>query len=451
MSIHSRVKLDAVNQQIGTAQKRYAEVDNALKQNQKLLDELQSKDGAYASLNIILEHIKILESKDNINLLWGYNCNRDHADENRFRIESALKDYESRLKTAQRRRTILTDELARLDHDTRVLRALQQSLQDEISTKLTAPVIQKDITPITSIPIVLPWSNQRNDAIRLRVIMLAALFATLLITYIIPRWEIPEPERAEFVKIPERLATLILKKAPPPPPKPEQRPLEEAEQIDTPEQIPIVEEEISNARKVAEQTGLLAFKQDFAEIIGVSSGIKMGSQAVIIKKAGKQRRSSSGRSLITSQVELKGFVAVTPSVRRTEVITGDNNLKKVEFSHIENSEIAAVDSKQLSSANNATKRSDEEIQVVFDRYKEALYRIYNRELRINSFLKGTLVLQLTIEPDGKVSKCIINSSELKSAELENKIVARVLKFNFGEKNGASALTILYPIDFLPAS
>ena len=281
--------------------------------------------------------------------------------------------------------------------------------------------------------------------------MLAALFATLLIIYIIPRWEIPEPERAEFVKIPERLATLILKKAPPPPPKPEQRPLEETEQTDAPEQKPIVDEETSNARKVAEKTGLLAFKQDFAEIIGVSSGIKMGSQAVIIKNAGKQRRSSSGRSLITSQVELADISAVTPSVRRTEVITGDNNLKKVGFSHIENPEIAAIDSKQLSSGISAARRSDEEIQVVFDRYKEALYRIYNRELRKNSLLKGTLVLQLTIEADGRVSKCIIDSSELQSAELENKIVERILKFNFGEKKGASALTILYPIDFLPAS
>ena len=38
-----------------------------------------------------------------------------------------------------------------------------------------------------------------------------------------------------------------------------------------------------------------------------------------------------------------------------------------------------------------------------------------------------------------------------SPGLEQKIVDRVLKFNFGTKEGVPAVTILYPIDFLPAS
>jgi len=35
--------------------------------------------------------------------------------------------------------------------------------------------------------------------------------------------------------------------------------------------------------------------------------------------------------------------------------------------------------------------------------------------------------------------------------LEKKIVARVKKFNFGPKESVPAITILYPIDFLPAN
>ena len=46
-------------------------------------------------------------------------------------------------------------------------------------------------------------------------------------------------------------------------------------------------------------------------------------------------------------------------------------------------------------------RTDEEIQIVFDRYKSALYRIYNRQLRKNPTLQGKMVLRLTIKPDGK--------------------------------------------------
>src|SRR5215831_17254260 len=38
-------------------------------------------------------------------------------------------------------------------------------------------------------------------------------------------------------------------------------------------------------------------------------------------------------------------------------------------------------------------RTDEEIQIVFDRYKASFYRLYNRELRNNPALKGQMVLR----------------------------------------------------------
>ena len=44
-------------------------------------------------------------------------------------------------------------------------------------------------------------------------------------------------------------------------------------------------------------------------------------------------------------------------------------------------------------------RSIEEIQVVFDRNKSAIYSLYNRALRKDPTLQGKLVLSLTIAPD----------------------------------------------------
>ena len=51
---------------------------------------------------------------------------------------------------------------------------------------------------------------------------------------------------------------------------------------------------------------------------------------------------------------------------------------------------AAADARPLSDSA-APSRTDEEIQIVFDRYKAALYRIYNRELRNDPNLKGKMV------------------------------------------------------------
>jgi hypothetical protein len=96
-------------------------------------------------------------------------------------------------------------------------------------------------------------------------------------------------------------------------------------------------------------------------------------------------------------------------------------------------------------------RTDEEIQIVFDRYKASFYRLYNRELRNNPTLKGQMVLRLTIEPDGSVSMCVLQSSDMNAPDLGAQVVSRVKTMNFGAKEGVQAVTIVYPIDFLPAA
>jgi len=96
-------------------------------------------------------------------------------------------------------------------------------------------------------------------------------------------------------------------------------------------------------------------------------------------------------------------------------------------------------------------RTDEEIQIVFDRYKAALYRLYNRELRKDPTLRGQMILRMTIEPDGSVSLCQLQSSDMDAPVLAQQVVDRVSNFDFGAKEDIVAVTIIYPIDFLPAA
>jgi len=104
----------------------------------------------------------------------------------------------------------------------------------------------------------------------------------------------------------------------------------------------------------------------------------------------------------------------------------------------------------LSHSGPGPSRTDEEIQIVFDRYKASFYRLYNRALRNDPTLKGQMVLRLTIEPDGSVSMCKLQSSDMNAPELADQVVGIVRTINFGAKEGVQALTISYPIDFLPA-
>ena len=94
-------------------------------------------------------------------------------------------------------------------------------------------------------------------------------------------------------------------------------------------------------------------------------------------------------------------------------------------------------------------RSIEEIKLVFEKNKGAIYAIYNRALREEPGLQGKVVLELKIAPAGNVLECRIISSELKAPELESKLLARIRQFDFGAKD-VDQMNVTWPVDFLPS-
>ena len=94
-------------------------------------------------------------------------------------------------------------------------------------------------------------------------------------------------------------------------------------------------------------------------------------------------------------------------------------------------------------------RSREEIELIFDRNKGAIYSLYSRALRDQPELQGKMVLEFTISPTGEVTMCRVVSSELNDPDLEKKIVARVRLFRFEAKD-VETITTTKPIDFFPA-
>lgn len=100
-------------------------------------------------------------------------------------------------------------------------------------------------------------------------------------------------------------------------------------------------------------------------------------------------------------------------------------------------------------ASGKASRSIEEIKLVFERNKGAIYAIYNRALREDPTLQGKVVLELKIAPGGNVVDCRIVASELKAAEMEQKLLARIRQFDFGAKD-VDTMVVSWPVDFLPS-
>ena len=94
-------------------------------------------------------------------------------------------------------------------------------------------------------------------------------------------------------------------------------------------------------------------------------------------------------------------------------------------------------------------RSIEDVRLVFERNKGSIYAIYNRALREEPGLQGKVVLKLTIAPEGNVVDVRIESSDLKTPELEAKLLARIRQFDFGAKD-VNQMIVSYPVDFLPS-
>ncbi|MGD8842969.1 MAG: AgmX/PglI C-terminal domain-containing protein, partial [Gammaproteobacteria bacterium] len=94
-------------------------------------------------------------------------------------------------------------------------------------------------------------------------------------------------------------------------------------------------------------------------------------------------------------------------------------------------------------------RDMESIRRVFEQHKGAIYAIYNRALRRDSELRGKYVFHIVIEPNGKISRIELVSSELGNSPLEQKLLTRIRVIDFGPED-VVATPVNYRFDFLPS-
>ncbi len=440
-----------INQKIEQAQSRIDDLENQLRSVDIELEDLYQEREQHILLSEITDRLEKLNKLGGDCLFWGDNCDPNDAMAHYHRVHNLVVNYDEKVREVQKRRELIKEDIQSVIAQINLLQEEILVIHERAEERMHEFVIEREMTVHPFRPMIMPWTVQGEDEKRFRRILLITLLITIVLGYLIPLWELPLPSRDEAVEIPERLAKLVVKKEPPPPPKKPQK-LEPKEKKDKKPRKDVPKpktEQAKKARKVAESAGLLAFKDNFADLMDSSAEQKLGAQARLSNKGQKSRKVS--RSLVTAQATGASGGINTASLSRNVGGTG-KSIGGVEFSRVESSIGSDFfgEERPLSDGPGPS-RTDEEIQIVFDRYKAALYRIYNRELRKNPTLQGKVVLKLTIAPDGKVTACSIESSDMDAPALEKKIVARVLKFNFGAKEGVPPITILYPIDFLPAN
>lgn len=444
---------------IEEAEKAFSSLNRDLDALNSRLDGKSGERHKYELLNEVCDSLDQLAEIGVADLFWGEDYDATKSNEHLARVRNVftafLEEIESIEKSKQTLERRIKEQLTQiylLNEDLDFLLEQEERAQNDY-------MIEREARELPYRPMLMPWEEPTDDKRRLRKSLAQVFLFVISLSFLISIWELPQPDENEVVEIPERLVKLVQKENPKPRP-PEQR-VEQKEKKEEPkdkkvkkkpvaEKPKATESERKVARKKAEQSGILAFKENFSELLADDVDAKLGSAARLNDK-GRTASGDTSRNLLLSQVRTSSGGINTAGLSR-DVDGSGTKLSGVSFSRIESAvgTDLVADDRPLSDGPGPS-RTDEEIQIVFDRYKAALYRIYNRELRRDPTLKGKMVLRITIEPDGTVSFAAVESTDLDSPDLSTQIVARVERFNFGPKDGVAPLTILYPIDFLPAT
>ncbi len=292
----------------------------------------------------------------------------------------------------------------------------------------------------------LPWSPTEEVERRFRKVVRNAFIVFAIFAILIPLLPVRDRDVAKAPEIPDRIVKLVLEKKapPPPPPKIEEKKPEPEKKVEAPKPPPPK----PDARERAQNAGLLKLQDQLADLRDNSVLDKAAMTKNLSGKVGET--TSSERSLITSKVGTSSGGINTAALSRGYG-GGAGSLTGHSTTQVTSSTLAAQGTNKVERAAGSGKasRSEEEIALIFDRNKGAIYALYTRALRDKPDLQGKLVLELTITSDGSVTRCEVVSSELNDPELERKLVARVKLFRFEAKD-VGTITVTKPIDFFPA-
>jgi hypothetical protein len=440
-------------------------------------------------LNQACGSLEKLDELGAASLFWGDQIEPERIAEQLRGVRGRLSDFQAQFDELDERRGAI---LAKIDGEEEILEVLGEDIyyirEAEERRKLEW-VVERDISPVPRRIQLMAWARGGEDDRRFRKSLGASLLVSLLLGALLPMIPLPLPKRFVPEEMPKRLAQLVRQEqaklfTPPPvvdetPPEPQEpEPVEEPKPSEQPPDEPVYAEaqppmdepgpsgqpsetpgsgapEPGPQQRVA-KAGILAFRDQFASLAKDEVAPRLGADARYGDADDASRASSSTRSMLTTNAPGSSGGINLASLSRNVGGGGvgggggGGGIHGVQVGRATSS-IAGIGGgdRPRARGGQAPSRTDEEIQIVFDRYKASFYRLYNRELRNDPTLQGQMVLRLTIEPDGSVSMCKLLSTDMRAPGLTAQVVDRVRTINFGAKDGVQALTIVYPIDFLP--
>ena len=483
-------ELAPLNAQIEQIRKKRETLEDELRAVEAELEKFSAARQRFDALREVCSALDKLGELKAGQLFWKGIPGSEDAAGHLERVRGRVAHFEEKISGIIEKQASLQ---AEVDNRSNELDYLYEEVQDAYEREERRKeefVIEREISDVPYRAMLMPWTKDAESERLFRRAVLVALLFCFVFGSLIPLIKVPIPDPSvAVVEIPERLAKLVKKEPPKPAPQPvakeiqeepkesreekakpqpeEQKPDKPQKKAPAPEPVKVADGGGAKAaaRKKAERVGVLAFKKAFADLMDETPIAKLGTEARLTNETPRVAgQAVAQRSLVAMQAQGGSSGGISNAGFSRNVGSGNADRlggggigrgggsgNGAGFSRVESSLANLTESSRPLSDGPALGRTDEEIQIVFDRYKAALYRIYNRKLREDPTLRGKMLLRISIETNGSVSLCAVESTDLASPELVALIVERIKKFNFGPKDGVPKITILYPIDFLPAA
>jgi hypothetical protein len=445
-----------LEQLLAAARERLDGLVSALRAVDAELEGLAPERKQHQALQSFCSAFEQLNEAGAATLFWGDRRPSIDLDERLRAARERLTAFDERIGEIESRRRARLDEInEQQEHAQWLEDDVFEALEEEERIKHEW-IIEREIDSIRAALAMESWTQNGEDDRRFRKTATNALLACLAFALILPWIPLPTSEPEDVADVPERVITMMMQEKPKP--KPIEVPVTPPKQIA--QQKPIEKVEPPKTAKPTAQEpkpddapgpaqGILAFREKLDSFKDAPL-VALGAQAKINNADNSSARPE--RSMLTTNAPGSSGGIHLAALSRNFGNGGD------ERGAIQGAALTRASSKISASGGNDRPlsdgailgRTDEEIQIVFDRYKAALYRLYNRELRKDPTLQGKMILRLTIEPDGSVSACALHATDMHAPELAEQVVGKVRTFDFGAKE-VPAITIVYPIDFLPAT
>lgn len=297
-----------------------------------------------------------------------------------------------------------------------------------------------------------------------KLILWALLLVYLVFAVVVPMLEQVELPREVKEQVPPQLAKIILQeKQLPPPVKPEVKPPEPMPEPEpTPPEDKVVEKPIEPvvkpqvvqpttreaAKEKASTSGLAAMKDELfsmRDAFDVTPTAQRKLEQTTSQEVKVKRDLLAGAANKQTDSLAKSTISQTVSSGSLS----DNETQQIRLAKEEVLASQGAVAEKASQASQGGQRSEAALRRTLEANKSRLYSLYNRALRKDPFLKGKVMFEIVIQPNGSISKVSIKSSELNDAKLERQLTLVLRSITFPAENVA-VMTTIWAIDFFPS-